>query len=125
MIWYGLDWIIIKQKKASTYAGVTFGLSLLAKPTFFAHTIALVLLLISLSIATDILCKRKVKSMTFDTALPLIKGMIFGFIIALPYFALNGISIFYYFWRNTQGVDSNIWSLSYDIPTYLLSLIHI
>jgi len=120
MIWYGLDWIIIKQKKATTYAGVAFGLSLLAKPTFFAHTIALVLLLISLSIATDILRKRKVTSMTFDTALPLIKGMIFGFIIALPYFALNGISIFYYFWRNTQGVDSNIWSLSYDIPTYLV-----
>lgn len=103
-------------------AGIAFGACLLIKPTFFAHTLAMGAGLVALHlfigsrwatwVSSRIDIPRRIESMRFLLA---------GFALALPYYAFNAREIFNYFWSNTRGDTSSIWSYSSDTSLFLVT----
>jgi hypothetical protein len=97
-------------------AGVLFGACLLIKPTFFAHTIAIAVFLAGLSIGNNLLAQRGLTLWPRMQTSRVVWFFGIGFLIALPYVVLNGIQVFDYFWTNTRGEISGIWSYSENTP---------
>lgn len=95
-------------------AGVLFGLALLSKPSFFAHTLALGVG-VSIMIAMHQLVvnyrhwqqetNRKILSILMDFYLP-------GIVLAAPYYAINWRHVWDYFWIYTRGEKAEIWSFN-------------
>jgi hypothetical protein len=93
-------------------AGIIFGIALLSKPSFFAHTLALSFFISAFISLFPALCDRnrqQTKSKLFlfmlrDFYLP-------GMILAVPYYALIWRQIWDYFWVNARGENAAIWNL--------------
>ena len=95
-------------------AGIIFGIALLSKPSFFAHTLALAIFVSVFIILFPMLTDyrkwqlEKSKNLSFilrDFYLP-------GIILVVPYYAFAWRPIWDYFWTNTRGgTGSTIWNL--------------
>ena len=93
-------------------AGVAFGLALLSKPSFFAHTLALAFAISVLIMLHHLLAnypqwkqetRKRILSILGDFYLPAI-------VLAVPYYALNWRHVLDYFLINTRGQFSEIWN---------------
>lgn len=92
-------------------AGVFFGLCLLVKPTFFAHTLALALLLCGIGLVAR---WRRLPAGLHALALPpreLAGFLAIGALVAAPYYATAAGEIFGYFWSNTFGSHGHVHNL--------------
>ena len=104
--------LVSENKKTIMLSGGAFGASLLIKPTFFAHTIAIAILLSLIMVCNNFLARKDWN--------PLPKGRLtylyifwgIGVILSLPYAILNGQEIAAYFWNNALGQNSHIWAFS-------------
>ncbi len=111
MVWWFSRGLAYGEHRAFTWAGIAFGAALLIKPAFFAHTLALalglsgihLLLLVSPGVGAQIL-RPQLRDLG--------RFLLIGLLMALPHFAVAGGAIFTYFWSNTQGANSDLWSLS-------------
>jgi hypothetical protein len=88
-------------------AGVVFGLALLCKPSFFAHTLTIgfgVLVVVALRqlVATNRQYRQRILSVLKDFCLPAIA-------LAVPYYAITWRRVLGYFWINTIGKNATIW----------------
>lgn len=114
-IWYARG-IVYRDDRSIRNAGLMFGLCLLIKPTFFAHTIAIAMFLAGLS-ATNLLLRHVGLAMFQVTPISRILQFIgIGVLVGSPYFIVNGRQIFNYFWTNTRGESSSIWSFAPETP---------
>lgn len=111
LVWWTLKGIFFGRERDFLWGGLALALALLIKPTFFAHTIAVATGLLILAIISKIIQK---KGHTEPEKNPLlaVKYISIGIIIASPYYVLAGREVFEYFWTNTQGENSAIWSFS-------------
>ena len=99
------------------FAGVVFGLALLCKPSFFAHTLAISFVVSCLIVVYRIIASNHLRQqvngkdiiyMLRDFYLP-------GILLAFPYYALNWLQIWNYFLINTRGKSSTIWNFNESI----------
>jgi hypothetical protein len=114
MIWWFIQGTLKRDSKKFMLAGVAFGSALLIKPTFFAHTLALSICLIAVYFLALILRTRyRANPGALSLRWPA-QYFALGIAIAIPYFTFAGREIFSYFWSNTQGENSHLWSFSHD-----------
>lgn len=114
MVWWFSLGLARGEHRAFTWAGFAFGASLLVKPTFFAHTLALALGLTGIHLM--LLVSRGVgKQIPQPRPRDLGRFLVIGLLLALPYYAIGGTAIFDYFWTNTQEETAKIWSFSPDL----------
>jgi hypothetical protein len=94
-------------------AGAVFGLALLSKPSFFAHTLALGLgVSILITLHQLIINYRQWRQGAGRKILSLLRNFYLpGIILAAPYYAINWRHIWDYFWLFTRGQSAEIWSL--------------
>lgn len=94
------------------WAGVVFGLALLSKPSFFAHTLALgigvsALIVLHQPVTGDRQWQQKKGRVIFsilrDFYLP-------AMVLAIPYYVVNWRHVWGYFSVNTMGNYSEIWN---------------
>jgi hypothetical protein len=92
-------------------AGMLFGIALLSKPSFFAHTfvigfgVSVLLVLHELAVGyrqRQQEMSRRVLSVLRDFYLP-------GIFVAVPYYVINWQRVWDYFWINTRGEKADIW----------------
>jgi len=97
---------LVLGSRSTVLPGVLLGACLLVKPTFFAHTIAIAIFLVVATGFLRVLWSPFPKGgLSFLT-----RFLLIGAVTAMPYYALNAAYIFRYFWENTQGTESAIWS---------------
>jgi hypothetical protein len=115
---------LYRDSRYFTFAGIVLGACLLIKPVFFAHTLALGVGLVILHL---ILCSKWAAFISTRIAIPRrtesIRFLLTGLLVALPYFVINAKNIFLYFWTNTRGENSSIWSFSYDKSLFVVAKI--
>ena len=96
-------------------AGIAFGACLLIKPTFFAHTLVLAIGLVILHMALTTKWAAYISSrIAIPRRVESIRFLAIGFLVTVPYYVFNAKHIFLYFWTNTRGAKSSIWSFSSD-----------
>jgi hypothetical protein len=110
MAWWFIGGSVAGEPRLIRRAGYAFGLCLLIKPSFFAHTIAIAMFLVGMAVAVKLSrrCPSIVKGNVKYRDVAWFLGL--GITISLPYFVVNGEQTFHYFWENTQGAQSEIWS---------------
>jgi hypothetical protein len=93
-------------------AGIVFGIALLSKPSFFAHTLALALFVSIYIILYQLLFDyRKWRQENGKTLLFVLRDFYLpGLVLAVPYYAFTWRHIWDYFWINTRGAKSEIWN---------------
>lgn len=94
-------------------AGLVFGITLLLKPSFFAHTLAIALIVSLFIIVFKPLSERRSWWPEKSKASLLILWNFFlpGLILAAPYYVFTWRNIWNYFWVNTRGDKAAIWNL--------------
>lgn len=112
MVWWFAQGFVHGNRRAFTWAGISFGAALWIKPTFFVHTVLLALALTCLCFVAQWLMVRKRIISQWMPYREALRVLVIGLGIALPYFLLNGQRMFEYFWTNTRGDQAHIWSLS-------------
>ncbi|MCM2400155.1 hypothetical protein NBH20_03250 [Rhizobium sp. S153] len=117
LVWWILQGIFFGRQRDFLWGGLALASALLIKPTFFAHTLAVATGLAVLAILIQIAQKKYYRELDTRPASALIY-ILFGIIIAVPYYILAGSDIFDYFWTNTRGEQSSIWSFSEEISPY-------
>lgn len=117
MVWLFFSGQVKGDKRQTSVSGYIFAVCLLIKPSFFAHTIFVASFIIGLAEGFRLLVglESTLKQTLVNFALPTC-------FIALPYFLINGYNIFQYFWVNTRGGESSIWSYPSDTPIFSLLL---
>jgi len=115
-----MSWWLLTAHKSNDVnkfrlAGCVLGACLLIKPTFFAHTLAIAALLTGIGIAGPLLAGNGQSILRKVRTRSLLEFSVIGFLIALPYYLINGRQTFNYFWTNTRGPGSEIWSMSGDV----------
>ena len=93
------------------WAGAFLGAALLAKPTFFVHTLVLAFALCGFSLIAS---SRAAPASVRRFALPgrsIAEFLGIGVALALPYFAAGGSETWTYFWANTRGAEAPVWNL--------------
>lgn len=102
-----LDAAIHARPRRMIAAGVAFGLALLVKPSFVAHTVAMGMGVVGLYLG--LLWSRRTRPIApREVAL----AFALGLAVAVPYYAANGRSILQYFWSNTRGDEAHLWSFA-------------
>lgn len=93
-------------------SGAVFGLALLSKPTFFAHTLALGFTVAAFIIMHQILDNyRQRQQLKGNNILNILRDLYLpGLVLSLPYYALNWRHVWNHFWINTRGEQSGIWN---------------
>jgi hypothetical protein len=127
MVWWFASALVANEQRRFRWAGCAFGACLWIKPTFFAHTIAIAVLLAGLGSSLALLSSRwrPLHGVPPGVGAPPRDAgtfLLLGFAIWLPYIVLNGRHTFGYFWENTQGAEAAIWSFPRDTP--LPELLH-
>jgi hypothetical protein len=107
MVWCFLKSVINNNKEYLLYSGLSLGLSLLIKPSFFMHTLAISFVLIFISWVYK---KRVDNSYSISDVLK--KHFFLGLIIASPLYLLRGFDIFHYFYNNAMGINKIFWTYS-------------
>jgi hypothetical protein len=121
MVFWYLKGAFDGNKGTILLAGCAFGIALLVKPTFFAHTLALALLLTLITAMNNILEKRDWHLFPRVPKVYIVYFWGIAALISLPYVALNGIETINYFWNNTRGKSSFIWSFKANTGIYELA----
>ncbi|WP_218510120.1 hypothetical protein [Variovorax sp. dw_308] len=118
MTWWFVGGLILGERVLFRRAGFALGACLLIKPTFFAHTMAIALSLVGLALAIQFFGRneRILRGKLVATGLAWFLGL--GFLVSASYFAIHGSQIFSYFWDNTRGGQSGIWSFSRDLSIH-------
>lgn len=116
MVWWYSTGLVTGQPKLFRRAGYALGACLLIKPSFFAHTLAIALFLIGLSVFARFLRRHALRWIPIVTIRDIASFFGLGILIAAPYYITNGRHIFQYFWDNTRGSQAEIWSFASDTP---------
>jgi len=114
MAWWFLRGTLDSDESAFWLAGAAAGCALLIKPTFFAHTLALMGALVAFfAIARSY--RRRSAPEHIPSWRPVAQFLGLAALVALPYYALAGHAMFDYLWTNTRGKDAHLWSFSPDM----------
>ena len=109
MAWTFVSAGIDERPRRARLAGVLLGVCLLVKPTFFAHTLALSVMLAGISW----LASWRIAPMWLrPLGLPVTELILFlaiGLLLSMPYYAFAFGDIAHYFWSNTLGAQGHIW----------------
>ncbi|RRD25672.1 hypothetical protein ECB98_07780 [Brucellaceae bacterium VT-16-1752] len=97
-------------------SGICLGFALLLKPTFFPHTLAISITSGIICIFIEFLLHKKEPSAIRSNMIT----WSIAALIATPYYLIAGKSIFIYFWQNTQGAHSKIWSFPENYSTLMV-----
>jgi hypothetical protein len=116
-VWY-IRGALYNDTKSSRRAGLALGASLLIKPTFFAHTLAMAALLSAISVISNRLAKHRWNLFPATPIREVLRIWGIGLLLSIPYFALNGRQIFSYFWSNTRGENAHLWSHAAETSTW-------
>ena len=109
MLWMLVARTPLHRARDALPAGVLLGACLLAKPTFFAHTLALAAAACG---ALVMMCRIRRHAWATDFAMSAAAfATVFavGIAIALPYFGVGAAHVFDYFWSNTLGANRDVW----------------
>lgn len=117
LVWWMLQGIFLGRDRDFLWGGLALAVALLIKPTFFAHTVAVAAGLAILAILIQIGQRRYCRELDMRPSSAL-KYLALGIIIASPYYLLAGDDIFRYFWTNTRGEQSSVWSFSEGTSIY-------
>jgi hypothetical protein len=121
MVWWFIGGLVQDDSKVFRRAGYAFGACLLIKPTFFAHTLAIAFFLACLALLARFFRRPGLSFIRHVELRELAWFLGVGIVIAAPYFVVNGSHVVQYFWDNTRGPQSAIWSLAAD--TSILDLL--
>lgn len=110
MAWTFISAGVDERPRRARVAGLLLGACLLIKPSFFAHTLAIGVLLAGMSWAASWrIAPRAVRPL----ALPAREIALFlaiGVLLSVPYYAFAWRGIVDYFWKFTKGSAGQIWS---------------
>jgi hypothetical protein len=126
MAWWFFGGWVAGEPGLFRKAGYALGACLLIKPSFFAHTLAIALFIAGLAVCEGIARRYARTRMAVPAKGNVAAFLGLGFLIAAPYYLVNGNHALQYFWDNTRGSQAEIWSFAANIPfgkllyTYLL-----
>ncbi|WP_233862464.1 ArnT family glycosyltransferase [Paraburkholderia adhaesiva] len=110
MAWWFIIGTFRERREYFKLSGIAFAAALLIKPTFFPHTLALAVSLMGLFTVVQFWRKYCNNEGATTQWRPLAVFSGIACLIALPYYLIAGHDIFNYFWTNTRGKDSYLWS---------------
>lgn len=116
MVWWFIGGLVEGDSRQFRRAGYALGACLLIKPSFFVHTLAIVLFLLLLAVIAGLLEKRRIAMIAPLDMRTLGCFVGVGILISAPYYIANGSQILKYFWDNTRGEESAIWSFATTTP---------
>jgi len=108
MAWFLVQAALERRPRRAGLAGLMLAASLVVKPTFFAHTLAL-----ATGLATALwLAGRYAASPRLEVAFPVRLAALFlgiGIAAAFPFYLVNGAEAIGYFWTHTFGAKGGVW----------------
>lgn len=116
MVWWFALGLFRRDAASYKLAGIAFAATLLIKPTFFAHTLAIAIGLVVLYLIVRLWCKFGASVWQPLDAKPITYFIAIGLLVAAPYYCVAGHQIFDYFWTNTRGDNAHLWSFSASMP---------